>query len=220
MVPQNVAPKSTSGSDEEEELVEEEDAEQSIDGQSGTSFESKSSAAMFSKITAMSRHLVEMTEMHRKQQLMAKKKTARGALSFDSPSPAKSRKLKSPLTPTRTAADIIGATQADEDFERDSLASQSSRTRARIRLQEKYVKVATLYKDECTQKEIKERIREIAFNAMVKSAIYEDFDPAIRAYGGLKKNVRPAHLSYLHMNVDLYRFPECFLHFAAISIHV
>jgi hypothetical protein len=38
----NVAPNSTSGSDEEEEEGEEEDAEQFIDGQSGTSFESKS----------------------------------------------------------------------------------------------------------------------------------------------------------------------------------
>jgi hypothetical protein len=38
-------------------LVEEEDAEQSIDGQSGPSFESKSSAAMFSKITEMRRQL-------------------------------------------------------------------------------------------------------------------------------------------------------------------
>ncbi len=158
--------------------------------------------------------------MHRKQQLMAKKKTARGALSFDSPPPAKSCKLKSQFTPTRTAADIISATQADEDFERDSLASQSSRTTARIRLQEKYVKVATLYKDECTPEEIKERIREIAFNAMVKSAIYEDLNPADRAYGGFKKKILPAHLSYLLMNVDLCRFPECILHFAAISIHV
>jgi hypothetical protein len=86
----NIAPNSTSCSDEEEELVEEEDAEQSIDGRSGTPFESKSSAAMFSKITEMSRQLAEMMEMHRKQQLMAKKKTARGNLSFDSPPPAKS----------------------------------------------------------------------------------------------------------------------------------
>ncbi len=46
-----VPPKSSSGSDEEEEDVEEEDADQSIDGQSGTSFDSKSSAALFSKIT-------------------------------------------------------------------------------------------------------------------------------------------------------------------------
>ncbi len=98
---------------------------------------------MFSKITEMSRQLAEMMEMHRKQQLMAKKKTARSALSFESPPPAKSRKFKSLFTPPGNAADIFGATQADEDFERDSLASQSSRTTARIRLQEKYVKVAT-----------------------------------------------------------------------------
>ncbi len=47
----NVPPKSSSGSDEEEEEVEEEDVDQSIDGQSGSPFESKSSAAMYSKIT-------------------------------------------------------------------------------------------------------------------------------------------------------------------------
>jgi hypothetical protein len=71
----NVVLNSMSGSDEEEELVEEleADAEQSIDGQSGPSFESKSSSAMFSKIPEMSCHLAKMMEMHRKQQLMAKK---------------------------------------------------------------------------------------------------------------------------------------------------
>ncbi len=126
--------------------------------------------------------------MHRKQQLMEKKKTARAELSFESPPPAKSRKFKSPFTPPRTAADIIGATQADEDFERDSLASQSSLTTARIRLQEKYVTVATMYKDELSPEEIKKRIREIAFTAMAKAVIYEDLDPADTAYGGFKKN--------------------------------
>ncbi len=131
--------------------------------------------------------------------------------------------MKSPFTPPRNAADIIGATQADEDFERDSLASQSSEscTTARIQLHERYVTVFTLYKDECTPEEIKERIREIAFNAMVKSAIYEDLDPADRAYGGFKKNnVRRSHLSYLHINVDWCCFPDCILYFAAISIDV
>ncbi len=57
-----VSPKSSSGSDTEEE-EEEEDADQSIDGQSGTSFDSKSSAAMFSKITEMSCRLAEMMEL-------------------------------------------------------------------------------------------------------------------------------------------------------------
>ncbi len=47
----NVAPNSTSCSYEEVQLVEGEGGEQSIDAQSCTSFESKSSAAMFSKIT-------------------------------------------------------------------------------------------------------------------------------------------------------------------------
>ena len=119
---------------------------------------------------------------------MAKKKSAQAALSFEMPPPAKSHTFKSPFTPPRTAADIIGTTQANEDFERDSLASQSSRTTARIRFQEKYVKVATLYKDELSPDEIKMRIRDIAFTAMAKSVIYEDIDAADTAYGGFKNN--------------------------------
>ncbi len=102
----------------------------------------------------MSSQFAEMMKMHRKQQLLAKKKkSARGALSFDSSPQAISRKLKSQSTLPRTAADIIGATQANDDFERDSLASQSSCTIARIRLQEKFVKVATIFKDECPPEE-------------------------------------------------------------------
>jgi hypothetical protein len=77
--------------------------------------------------------------------------------------------------------------------------------------------------DKCTPEEIKERIRQIAFNAMVKSepAIYDSLDPADRAYKGLKKKkVRPAHVSFLLKNGDLSRLHVCILHFAAISIHV
>ena len=68
-----VVPNSTSGSDEEEEEVEEEDVEQSIDGQSGTAFESTSTAALFSRLTKMSLQFAEMMEMHWKQQLAKKK---------------------------------------------------------------------------------------------------------------------------------------------------
>ncbi len=107
-----MVPNSASGSDEEEEEVEE-DVEQSVEAQSSTSFESTSTAAIFSGFTKMSRQLAEMMEIHRKQQLVAKKKSARGALSFDSPPLAKSQKLKTSFTPTRSAADIIGATHSD-----------------------------------------------------------------------------------------------------------
>jgi hypothetical protein len=135
----------------------------------------------------MSCQFAEMMEMHRKQQLVAKKKSAQGALSFDSPHLAKSRKLKSSFTLTRSAADIIGATQADEISNATFLASQSSRTTARIRLQEKYVKVATMYKDECSPEEIKERISEIAFNAMVKLQYLRTSIPQTDHIEGSKK---------------------------------
>jgi hypothetical protein len=162
----------------------------------------------------MSRQFAEKMEMHRKQQLVAKEKSARGALSFDSPPQAKSRQSTSPFTLPRSAADIIGATQAELDFERDSLALQSSRTAARIRLHEKYVEVPTLYKDECSPEEIKEHICEIAFNAMVKSAIYEELNPADRPYGGFKKEiVLPAHNLIPLKNCDLSHVFVCVLHF-------
>jgi hypothetical protein len=77
MAKHGVVLNSTSGSDEEEEEEDEEEVEESIDGQSGTLFESTLTAANFSRFAEMSRQFAEMMEMHRKQpQLMAKKKSA------------------------------------------------------------------------------------------------------------------------------------------------
>ncbi len=136
---------SSSGGEEEEGNADEEDLEQSIDVQSIAPAAITSTDAMFSKFTEMTCHFAEMMEQHKKEQLMAKNKTARSALSFDSPPPPpKRRKLPIRFTPGRNAAEIISATQADEDFERDSLASQSSRTVAPARLQEKFVLVETI----------------------------------------------------------------------------
>jgi hypothetical protein len=92
---------------------------------------------------------------------------------------------------------------------------------ARICLQEKFVKFATIFKDECSAEEIKERIRDIAFNAMAKSAICEDIYPPDRAYGGFKKrNVCAVHNIFPLKNSDLSHLFVCALHFAAILIHV
>jgi hypothetical protein len=149
---------------------------------------------------------------------MAKEKTARAALSFESPPLANSRRLKSPFTLPRNVADIIGAMQADEYFERDSLALQSSRTTARIRLQEKYVTVATLYKDECRNQGAHPR-----HCLQCHGEVCNILGPRSRRQSVRwvkKKNVMPAHLSYLHIHVDWCCFPDCILHFAAISIHV
>ena len=61
----------------------------------------------------------------------------------------------------------------------------------------KSVKVATLFKNKCSPEEIKERICDIAFNAMVKSAIYQDLNPADRAYGGFKKEMNGLPTFYI-----------------------
>ncbi len=84
MAKHDTAPNSTSASDEEEEEEEENEVEQSIHGESSTCFESTTTAAIFSRFTEMSRQFAEMMEMHWKQQLVSKKKSVGGTLSFES----------------------------------------------------------------------------------------------------------------------------------------
>ncbi len=107
-----VVPNLRSGRDEEEEEEKEEDSEleRSNHDSYDTLFESTSTASMFSRFIEMSRQFAEMMELHRKQHLTAEKRSERASLSFDLPPPAKSRKLKSPFSLKRSAADIFGGT--------------------------------------------------------------------------------------------------------------
>ncbi len=108
----SVVPNSSSGGEEEEENDDEEDLEQSLDVQSIAPAAITSTDAMFSKFTEMTCHFAEMMEQHWKEQLMAKKKTAQSALSFDSPPQPKSRKLPIRFMPERNAAEIVSASAA------------------------------------------------------------------------------------------------------------
>ncbi len=56
-------------------------------------------------------------------------------------------------------------------------------------LQEKIVTAAALCRDESSPAIISERIREIVFNAMTQSAVFEVIDSVNKPFGGLKKNV-------------------------------
>ncbi len=55
-------------------------------------------------------------------------------------------------------------------------------------------------KDKCPPEEINERIRNIAFNAMAKSVVYVDIDPADRAFGGFN----PADRAFGGFTLYLY----------------
>ncbi len=53
--------------------------------------------------------------------------------------------------------------------------------------------VETILKDDCTPAEISDRIRQIATDAMAKSAVYEDIDSEDKPFGGFKrKNISSA----------------------------
>ncbi len=94
-------------------------------------------------------------ELHRKQQLMPKKNLLDPHFHSIRLLRRNSQRLQTAFSLKRYAVEIISATQADEDFERDSLALQSSRTMARVHLhttlqKKKIVKVSesTMFKDE------------------------------------------------------------------------
>jgi hypothetical protein len=183
MAGHDVVLNSTSGSDEEEKevVVVEEEQSRSVDVESGTSSAILSADAMMSKFIEMSCQSAEMIEQQRTLQLMAKKKSARAALSFEPPPPQKTRKLPTPFLPKRSEADSMSPTQADDDFERDFLASHLSRTIAWKRLTDKLVLVETMFTDEKSPAEC-----EISTELMTQSGEYEDIEHVDKAYGGFK----------------------------------
>ena len=134
----------------------------------------------------MTRQFTELVEDTRKQQLMARI-TAHKSLPFDS-APVVS--CRAQFTPPRRSAPVqIQPTQMEEDydFERDSLASQSSRT-TRIRLQEKFRVIQVLDKSETTPADMRKWIEEQARAEMAKAGNYEDL-PArdTESIGGFKR---------------------------------
>jgi hypothetical protein len=150
----------------------------------------------------MSKQFTDLVEDSRKEQLMARK-TARKSLPFDSP-PKSARYRHEKFTPPRHAPEKIRCTQEDDDFdfERDSLASQSSRT-ARTRLQEKWRFIGSQDKLTKSTEEIKEWIEVHAKAEMQKSGMYDDVTPVPGGFGGFKR---------AHVRIDLCSFISyCFL---------
>jgi hypothetical protein len=84
-----------------------------------------------------------------------------------------------------------------------------------VRLQEKFVIVETILKDDFTPAEISERIRQIATDYMAKSAVHEDIVPEDKPFGEFKRNNVSRAPLRLWIQCHL-----CFFCFAAIQIHV
>ena len=127
-----------------------------------------STDAVYSKFLKMGRQFVAELEDARKKELMHRK-SAKQLLDFDEmPPPMKSRLA---FTPPRKSRELIPASQEFGDFERDSLASQSS---TRKRLQEKFRVVGTKTTSDCTPQQILEWLHATARADMDKAGNNED----------------------------------------------
>ena len=86
-----------------------------------------------------------------------------------------SRKKAAPFTPPRSSRDFVSATQEDDewDFERDSVASQSSRT-PRKRLIERWQVVDVKRKSDSTKEEVLEMFADFAIDELAKAGPSDD----------------------------------------------
>ena len=96
-----------------------------------------------------------------------------------------------PFTPPKHGRLLVPATQYDdEEFERDSLASQSSRT-SRVRLIGKWTVVMVKHKSECAKDEAIDAFKLYADDELAKAGSCDDVVPRKDGLGYFKR----AHVS-------------------------
>jgi hypothetical protein len=104
------------------------------------------------------------------------------------PPPARKRPIR--FSPPRFAPDLVSATQYNDDMERDSLASHSSRT-PRKRLIAPWQIISVKQKSSHSKEEAFDAFTEIAVDDLAKAGPCEDVRPSVEDLGGLKR----AHVS-------------------------
>ena len=118
------------------------------------------------------------------------RKSAKQVLDFDEMPPT--RKSQLAFTPPHKSRELIPASQEISDFERDSIASQSS---TRKRLQEKFRVVGTKNTSDCTPQQITEWLHATARADMAKAGNYEDLQSKREILGGFVR----ANVSFLFL---------------------
>ncbi len=148
----------------------------------------KSVQSMYTDVLNIARRFSTILEDTRRKELMARKKSARQSLAFESPPPKSAKYRHQQFTPPRHAREQIKATQYDDDddCERDSLCSSQTGS-TRIRLQEKWRVIGTKEKATTTLDEFKEWIDAHGRAEMAKAGQFEDLQPASTDVGGFKR---------------------------------
>ena len=145
---------------------------------------SATSDAVYSKFLKLGRQFVAELEDARKEQLIHRK-SAKQSLDFEDEMPPPRSKSRLAFTPPRKSRELIPASQEFSDFERDSIASQSS---TRKRLQARFRIVGTKNTSECTPQQITEWLHATARADMEKAGNYEDLNSKRETIGGFVRS--------------------------------
>ena len=140
----------------------------------------------------MGRQFVAQLEDTLKKELMHHK-SAQKSIDFDEIPPQRRDQLV--FTPPRKARERIPPSQEMHDFERDSLASTSSRS-IRKRLQGKFRVVGSKKTSDFTPAQIQEWLHETARAEMLKAGDYEEIRTKREMLGG-----------FVRSHVSVYSFP-------------
>jgi hypothetical protein len=161
------------------------------------------SVDMFVRLSEMANQFMETVKEMRKSSKVSK--------GHASPPPAKQRKKKLVFTPPRNAPDVVMQTQEmdEEDIERDSVSSQSSRV-PRKRLLAPWKLIDVKLKSKVDRSEAMNAFSEIAAADLAKAGTSDDYRIPEDSFGGFK----PAQVMLHVLSSKLYHdisSDTCFL---------
>ena len=157
------------------------------------------SVDMFVRLAEMANQFMDTVKEMRKSTKFPKRDA--------SPPPTKQRKKKLTFTPPRKAPDVVGPTQEldDDDMERDSLSSETSRA-PRKRLLAEWRVVDVINKSKLERSEAMVAFSEIAAADLSKSGPSDDFRMSEASLGGFKPAQVMFHALLSNINSHLTNY--------------
>ena len=166
------------------------------------------SVAMFVRLSEMADQFMQTVNEFKRQCTGSRSKAP---MRCPSPSlPLKKRKVVADFSPPRTAPDLVSATQAEDEIERDSLSSQTSRT-PRRRLLAPWKIIDVKLKSRMSKSEAMAEFGEVAAADLAKAGPCDDYRPPADALGEFK----PAQVKYfcfagIEISLTIFFLPEIY----------
>lgn len=147
------------------------------------------SVAMFVRLSEMANQFMQTVNEFKLQSTASRSKAP---MRYPSPPlPSKKRKVMADFSPPRNAPELVSGTQEEDEIERDSLSSQTSRT-PRKRLLAPWKIMDVKLKSRMSKSEAMAEFSQIAAADLAKAGPCDDYRPPADALGGFK----PAQVKY------------------------